>query len=156
MKLIVLPLLICLAYLGFENSDKFIDIYRSAYPADPVKRTAIEECALHREFNRLDPEDRQRCYDRMLPTATVAAIPVASPYYPYNPSHLPGNDVRRQEANAGFQLVQPASAEPLAVHPAAPPAPQPQPAAPVVYHPVPPHHPATPAHRVVNTTSPTH
>ena len=112
MKLIMLPLLLSVAYIGFEHRGEIADQYRAAYPSDPVKREALERCAsIDRNFNRLDMIDRDRCYTAMAVRAPVVMVPatmvpIPSPSYAQNPSHLPGNDIRRQEANDRYRLAQ--------------------------------------------------
>jgi hypothetical protein len=114
MKLIILPILFSLASIGFANRDKIMDQYNAAYPADPEKAAAIEECITQNpNFNRLDPDDRKHCYRNSVETQTVALAPSAaapSPAYQFSPSHLPGNDIRRQEANAEFHFAAPVAA----------------------------------------------
>jgi len=106
MKLIMLPLLISVAYVGFEHRDAAIDLYRAAYPSDPVKREALEQCArIDPNFNRLDTIDRDKCYSAIAVRAPVAMAPGPSPSYAQNPSHLPGSDIRRQEANDSYRLA---------------------------------------------------
>jgi hypothetical protein len=115
MKLIMLPVLVSLAYLGFEHRGEIIEQYRAAYPADPVKRAVLEECARTRNFNRLDAIDRENCYSGNIGKAPVELAASPSPAYAYSPSHLAGNDVRRTEANRGYVagLVSAAVAAPL-------------------------------------------
>ena len=107
MKLIMLPLLFSLAVIGFENRDKIMDQYNAAYPCDPVKQAALQDCtARHPNFNRLDADDRHACYTGTWgKIAPLALAPVASPYYAYSPSHLAGNDIRRQESNATYRFA---------------------------------------------------
>ncbi len=117
MKLIMLPLLLSAAYLGFEHRDEIADQYRAAYPTDPAKHEALEQCAhIDRNFNRLDTIDRDKCYKAILLRAPVGSIPLETvpvvsapvpvPSIAQNPSHLPGNDIRRQEANDSYRLAQ--------------------------------------------------
>jgi hypothetical protein len=132
MKLIMLPLLFSVAYIGFEHKDEIADLYRAAYPADPVKREAIEQCAQSPNFNRLDTADRERCYAGTWGSIPVALAPSPSPYYAYSASHLPGNDIRRQEANDSYRLaglISSASAAPSVPNPVNLPSPAHQPAA---------------------------
>jgi hypothetical protein len=120
MKLIMVPIALSLGYLAFEHRGEMIDLYRAAYPADPVKRAVLDGCADKiPNFNRLDSIDRQTCYSGYIGRAPVALAASPSPRYELNPSHLPGNDVRRQEANDGFHLMSPAVAAPAAPKPAA-------------------------------------
>jgi hypothetical protein len=112
-KLIMLPLLISVAYMGFEHKGDIIDLYRAAYPDDPAKREALDQCSRGvPNFNRLDSADRESCY------ASIPGRVAASG--PYNPSHLPGNDVRRQEANDGYRFARGAAAS-MVPTPVAPP-----------------------------------
>lgn len=116
MKLIMLPVLLSVAFIGFEHRGEIMDQYRAAYPSDPAKREALEQCAhIDRNFNRLDMIDRDKCYTAFLAQAPMAAVPpamppVPSPFYAQNPSHLPGNDIRRQEANDRYRLARTAGA----------------------------------------------
>ena len=123
MKILMLPLMFSIGVIAFENRDKIIDQYTAAYPSDPAKEAAMQECISHnKNFNRLDPDDRQACYRQYIHPLPVAMAPSASPSYPYSPSQLPGNDIRRQEANGSYHplaVIPPAQAEPLP--PAAPP-----------------------------------
>jgi hypothetical protein len=144
MRLVMVPLVFSVACLAYVHRDKIIDQYTAAYPSDPAKAAAMQQCIEHnKNFNRLDADDRQACYRKYLPptaisvvTSPVAAGPAAAPYYPYSPSHLPGNDIRRQEANDSYHpLIPSAQAEPLS--PAAAPSPVPSPA---TAHPAQQHH----------------
>jgi len=132
MRLVMVPLVFSVACLAYVHRDKIIDQYNAAYPSDPAKAAAMQECIAHdKNFNRLDGDDRQACYRKYLaPTAVsvapapVATAPASAPYYPYSPSHLPGNDIRRQEANDGYHpLIPSAQAEPLSTAPVAAPHP---------------------------------
>jgi hypothetical protein len=105
MKLIMLPLLLSLAYIGFEHKDQIMDQYNAAYPTNPEKAAAIAQCALNPSFNRLDSDDRHDCYAAHLVHGPVAIAPSPSPYYAFSTSHLPGSDIRRQEANADYQYA---------------------------------------------------
>jgi hypothetical protein len=149
MRLVMVPLVFSVACLAYVHRDKIIDQYTAAYPSDPAKEAAMQQCIEHnKNFNRLDADDRQACYRKYLPaTATsVAPAPITAgpspvPYYPYSPSHLPGNDIRRQEANNGYHpLIPSAQAEPLSPAGAVTPLP-PAPSHPAQQH----HH--TAAHR---------
>ncbi len=119
MKLLIFPMLVTIGYFGFIDRDKVVDLYRAAYPADAAKRETLEQCARTRNFNRLDSTDRQSCYagtwGRMAGDPAAIA-PRASPSYEFSPSRLPGNDIRRQEANDTYrlpELVRSAQAAPL-------------------------------------------
>jgi hypothetical protein len=104
MKLIMLPVLLSVAYIGFEHRDAIVDQYRAAYPADPAKREALEQCArIDANFNRLDMIDRDNCYAAIAPKVAISTTAnAASVSYAFNPSHLPANDIRRNEANAAY------------------------------------------------------
>ncbi|HEV2187168.1 MAG TPA: hypothetical protein VGR70_08160 [Stellaceae bacterium] len=111
MKLIMLPVLLSVAFIGFEHRGEIVDQYRAAYPSDPAKREALEQCAhIDQSFNRLDMIDRDKCYKAILarvPAAAAAPVVAApGPSFAQNPSHLPGNDIRRQEANDHYRLAQ--------------------------------------------------
>jgi hypothetical protein len=106
MKLIMLPVLLSVAFIGFEHRDAIIDQYRAAYPADPTKREALEQCArIDPNFNRLDTSDRANCYGAIVPRTAAGVIPGSSVSYAHNPSHLPPNDIRRQEVNAAYGVA---------------------------------------------------
>lgn len=91
-----------------------MDVYRAAYPADPVKRAAIDRCALNSGFSRLDPDEREACYATAGLWPEVALlVPRAGPYYPYSPSQLPSGDVRREEANDAYCPTQQAALLPV-------------------------------------------
>jgi hypothetical protein len=127
MKLIMLPLLVSLAYLGIEHRGEIIDQYRAAYPVDPAKRAVLDHCAAAApNFNRLDMDERQKCYESNLTPAPIGLAAMPSPYYELSPSHLPGDDVRRQEANSGFRtgelggLISSAEAAPALREPSVP------------------------------------
>lgn len=119
MKLIMFPLLFSIGFLAYENRDKIADQYNAAYPPDPGKAAALNQCiGENRGFNRLDPDDRERCYRRYLAAPSPVELPpVTSPFYAYSPSHLAGNDIRRQEANESYHpaggLISTAEAAPL-------------------------------------------
>ncbi len=132
MRLIMMPVIFTVGFLVFEHHDKMLDLYHAAYPTDPVKAAALDRCAENMNFNRLDSGDRASCYDGTYgrPEAPVL-IPTPQPSYAYSPSHLPGNDIRRQEANTNYLHNAPANPAMADVHGAA-------------QHPVP--HPTTPHH----------
>jgi len=123
MKLILVPLMLSIACIAYQNRDKIADQYNAAYPADPAKEAAIEHCvATDRYFNRMDADDRTACY-RESGVSTpdiraVAAAPTPSPSYAYSPSHLAGNDIRRQQANDEYlqeSMIRAAAARPVVV-----------------------------------------
>lgn len=130
MKLVLVPVMFSVAFIAFQNRDKIIDVYNSAYPSDPAKSAALARCAARNQgFNRLDPDDRERCY-RAAETVPGSPAPTPGAYYAYNPSHLPGNDIRRQEANQSYGapvVPQTAMARPAAAIPPSTPAPAAQP-----------------------------
>jgi hypothetical protein len=98
MRLVQFALLAAIAYIGFEHSGAVIDLYHAAYPDDPLKREALDQCSgAIKNFSRLNEADRENCYTIF--SNRVAAIAD-------NPSHLPVNDVRRQEAFDGYQAAQ--------------------------------------------------
>ena len=92
----MLPLLVSAGFIGFEHRAEVIDLYRAAYPADPIKREALEECVRRNpNFNRLDTIDRDGCYAH-----------ISDPWlsYAHSPSQVPVTDIRRQQANDGYRL----------------------------------------------------
>lgn len=98
MKLVLLPLVISAAYMGFEHREAVVDLYRLAYPADAAKRDALDQCSRGiPNFNRLDSADRDNCYASF--SYRFAAANAAS----FNPNHLPANDIRREEAFDGYR-----------------------------------------------------
>jgi hypothetical protein len=118
----MMPVIFTVGFLVYEHHDKMIDLYRAAYPVDPVKAAALDTCAENMNFNRLDSGDRASCYAGTYGRqAAPALVPTPQPTYVYSPSHLPGNDIRRQEANSSY--LQGAQANPAAPPPI-PPAPQ--------------------------------
>lgn len=134
MRLIMMPVIFTIGFLVFEQHDKMMDLYHAAYPSDPVKAAALDVCAANMNFNRLDSGDRSACYAGTYgrPEAPML-VPTPQPTYGYSPSHLPGNDIRRQEANSAY--LQGIQANPAAPPPL--PASTPHP----VRHPIlPPHH----------------
>ena len=67
MKFVMLPLLLSLAGIAFINRDRIADEYNAAYPSDPAKQAALQECISENAgFNRLDPDDRAYCYRHYL------------------------------------------------------------------------------------------
>lgn len=115
MKLVMFPLMFSVAVIAFTNRDKIIDQYNAAYPSDPAKAAALQECISHdKSFNRLDGDDRQACYRQYVRAIPVAVAPTPNPYYAFNPSNLPGNDIRREQANDGYHspVVHAAQADP--------------------------------------------
>jgi hypothetical protein len=130
MKGILFPALLAAAgYLGVTQTDKIVDLYRAAYPNDPQKSLALERCATRNpNFNRLDSADRAYCYSDgyEVRPAAVGLGRGLSPSYDFNPSHLPKDDVRRQQANDTYTAppVPPGLTTPAM---AAPPPPQPMP-----------------------------
>jgi hypothetical protein len=113
MKLVMLPLVFSVAVIAFTNRDKIIDQYNAAYPSDPAKAAALQECiSRDKYFNRLDGDDRQACYRQHMPVTPIAVAPSAGPQYAYSPSGLPGNDIRREQANGGYPpVISPARAD---------------------------------------------
>ncbi|MFZ2004697.1 MAG: hypothetical protein WB697_24200 [Stellaceae bacterium] len=106
MKFIMLPLLFSLAGIGYINRDRIADEYNAAYPSDPAKEAALRECISENAgFNRLDTDDRTYCYRHYLwAVPGVARISgTSSPPYAKSPSHLAGDDIRRQEATDSFR-----------------------------------------------------
>jgi hypothetical protein len=94
-----------IGYLGVTHTDKVVDLYRAAYPSDPQKSLALDRCAERNpNFNRLDSADRAYCYSEGYGArpAMVTLGPVPSPSYDFNLSHLPQNDIRRQQANDSY------------------------------------------------------
>jgi hypothetical protein len=117
MKLIMVPVLLSVAFIGFEHRDAAIDLYRAAYPADPAKREALEQCArIDPNFNRLDTIDRDNCYSAVAGRVAIGTVPSSTVYYAYNPSHLPPSDVRRQEANNAYGAARASLVVPAVVH----------------------------------------
>jgi hypothetical protein len=116
MKLVMLPLIFSIGFIAFENRDKIIDQYNAAYPSDPAKAAALQDCISHdKSFNRLDGDDRQACYRSHIAPAPIAVAPSPIPQYSYSPSGLPGNDIRRQQANDRYHspgMVHSAQADP--------------------------------------------
>jgi len=97
-------------YLAAINAEKLIAQYQEAFPADPQRREALDLCATDPRFNRLDPADRQGCRSvpfAEAPTSWVGLAPVMTPRYDFNPSHLPRDDIRRQQANEAFTAMAP-------------------------------------------------
>lgn len=83
--------------------------YEDIYPSDPAKRQALELCFMQdHKFNRLEPDEREACYHRMLqPLGEVSASATQAPLTA-NPVDLeraaglgsaPRNDIRRLEQN---------------------------------------------------------
>jgi hypothetical protein len=123
MRGILFPAILAAAgYLGVTHTDKVVDLYRAAYPSDPQKSQALERCAaLNPNFNRLDSADRAYCYSDgygTRPTTTVLG-PAPSPSYDFSPSHLPKDDIRRQQANDAYAAppALPAPATPVMAGP---------------------------------------
>jgi hypothetical protein len=99
MKLVTLPLVVSIAFIGFEHRSEIADLYRAAYPTDPVKREALEECARTRpNFNRLDTIDRDSCYAGLSLSFFIDQAPGSGGYYGHSLSVPPGTDIRGQEA----------------------------------------------------------
>src|SRR5205085_7677272 len=104
MKYIMLPVRLAVGYLGYEHRAAIVETYRAAYPDDPAKSAALDGCASRsRSFNRLDGDDRQRCYRQTFGDVVPRQLPPsASPAYAFSPSHEPANDIRRQQVNEGL------------------------------------------------------
>jgi hypothetical protein len=136
----MMPVIVSIGVVMFAQRDKMVDLYHAAYPVDPAKAVALDDCAKNPNFNRLDSGDRAVCYAKVFGKNEPAydradalpLVPTPQPTYPYNPSHLPGNDVRREEANTAYlrNIQQPAAPETV-------PVPTPHP---IVHPTVPPHH----------------
>jgi hypothetical protein len=116
----MMPVIFTVGFLVFEQHDKMMDLYRAAYPSDPVKAAALDTCAGNTNFNRLDSGDRAACYSGTYGRPEAPAlIPTPQPTYAYSPSHLPGNDIRRQEADSAYRQGMQQNPAPPPVHPAA-------------------------------------
>jgi hypothetical protein len=103
-RLITSVALIFAGYLGLQHRAEITDLYRAAYPDDPAERAALDECSRGiSNFNRLAATDRNACYANLSGRLAVSAVP-------YNPSHLPVNDIRRQEVFDGYRSAQGAAA----------------------------------------------
>lgn len=129
MKLLMVPVICTVGFLMFNQRDKMADLYHAAYPADPVKAEALKSCAENTNFNRLDSGDRAACYAGTYgKRETPVLIPTPQPSYAFNPSHLPGNDIRREQANTDYlhNAPTPADVHIVEQHP--------------VLHPTTPHH----------------
>jgi hypothetical protein len=84
--------------------------YEDLYPNDPAKRQALELCFMQdHKFNRLEPDEREACYHRMLqPLGDISAVN-APPDQPNanlvdlqrasGAGSMPRNDIRRLEQN---------------------------------------------------------
>jgi hypothetical protein len=114
-----MPVIFTVGFLVFEQHDKMMDLYHAAYPADPVKAAALNICAETLNFNRLDSGDRASCYAGTYgrPEPSML-IPTPQPTYAYSPSHLSGNDIRRQEANSSYLEGAQTNPAPAPVYPA--------------------------------------
>lgn len=106
MKLIALPLLFSIGYVGFEHHDKIIDQYNAAYPSDPARSAALAKCATRDPgFIRLDADEREHCYRAVFGNdRTALELPArVSPSYLLNASSVSANDIRRQQTNENFR-----------------------------------------------------
>jgi hypothetical protein len=87
-------------------------IYADAYPQDPVKRQALDQCyEADHGFNRLLADERADCYRRFMPAA-APVMPLARVVEPHLAANFvdlwqaqargrqPRNDVRTQQLNA--------------------------------------------------------
>ena len=85
---------------GLTHTGAAFDLYEAAYPADPAKRLAIEYCVTaDPTFNRLNPDDRARCYGGLLvPAMPTSLRPIAAARFDPGPEHAPRDDLRRQQA----------------------------------------------------------
>jgi hypothetical protein len=90
MRFIVLPLLLSLAGIGYLNRDRILDAYTAAYPSDPAKEAALQQCISENSgFNRLDTDDRTYCYRRYLWTIPgVLKASVAQSAHPLPPAYI--------------------------------------------------------------------
>jgi hypothetical protein len=136
MRIILLPLVFSIGYMGYEYRDKILDQYHAAYPVDSAKEQALAECAQDPKFNRLDTDDRHDCYAAHLVRGASNFVGTRSPYYG-NQGQASGNDVRREQANEAYIAAHGADAIPVIAS-----APQPTP------------HPAAPTHHVTTNTHP--
>jgi hypothetical protein len=84
--------------------------YEDLYPSDPAKRQALELCFMQdHKFNRLDADQRDACYHRLLsslgevPAAGAAALRPTANLVDLQRSagagSVPRNDIRRLEQN---------------------------------------------------------
>jgi len=105
-------LLIVVAAGGFAaaNPERVMGFYEDLYPSDPAKRQALELCFLQdHKFNRLEADQREGCYRRVLSSpAEIASTGAAAERPTVNlvdlersagAGSLPRNDIRRLEQN---------------------------------------------------------
>lgn len=91
------------------------NLYDQLYPKDEAKRQALDLCFLaNRQFNRLDPEERDACFHQRLSAAnevTTAAIGLVPANIGVNfvdlrrqsaEGRLPQNDVRFEQQNERY------------------------------------------------------
>jgi hypothetical protein len=84
--------------------------YEDIYPSDPAKRQALELCFMQdHKFNRIEADEREACYRRMLqPLGAISSA--GAPPEPVNANpvdlqraasqgNMPRNDIRRIEQN---------------------------------------------------------
>ena len=81
-------------------------LYRGIYPSDPAKREALDMCFMeNHEFNRLDADQRDTCYKRMLQPLgeiTTSEQPNVNPIDLQRAAaqrSMPRNDIIRLEQN---------------------------------------------------------
>jgi hypothetical protein len=84
-------------------------IYHDAYPQDPGKRQALDQCyQADHAFNRLLASERAACYERLAPPslpvaragAGYAAANFVDLWQAQSRGHQPMDDVRTQQRNA--------------------------------------------------------
>jgi hypothetical protein len=85
---VISAVMIAVGGLGLTHVDAVERFYTAAYPVIPGQEQALDYCAAeNREFDRLDPAERDSCYARFRAFAERNQRP-----------GLPQGDVRRREA----------------------------------------------------------
>jgi hypothetical protein len=81
--------------------------YHGIYPSDPAKREALDMCFMeNHKFNRLDPDERDACYKRMLQplgevtTSEQPNVNLIDLQRAAAQGSVPRNDITRLEQNA--------------------------------------------------------
>ena len=105
-------LLVILGAGGFAAANPGVvkAFYEDLYPSDPAKRQALELCFMQdHKFNRLEPDERAACYQRMLQPLGDILAAGAAPAQPVanlvdlqrsaGTAGTPRNDIRRLEEN---------------------------------------------------------
>lgn len=94
----MVPVIVLVGVGMFSQRDRMLDFYHAAYPFDPARAEALNDCAGNPNFNRFDSGDRAVCYARVYGENGPRSVGSAAG----SPVPRPGNEMRRAEANSDY------------------------------------------------------